>query len=444
MLTTLNPLTRLRTRLALQSGTDVEGTIQRVAAGARLTPENLWLLACSAVLASIGLDVSSAAVVIGAMLISPLMGPIIGVGLSMGITDRRLLQSSLRELALATAFSIGVSAAYFVISPLATPTSELIARTRPTLLDVGVAMFGGIAGIVAGSRKQQSLALPGVAIATALMPPLCTAGFGLATGNWPFFFGAFYLFGLNAIFIALSTLLIVRILQFPRHEEVTLEARKRERRMVTAVAVLATLPSVYFLYDSVRAVREQNRIRSFVETEIEAPGRAAPQWERADDSNEDVLKVYIAGHPIEPEGIAQLQAALPRYGLDGIRLELMQSDISARDLERFQGEVQRELLRAVSTFTAARDSAAVKAEQEQGIRIESVARELASAFPEIQRIAYVSRLNLLAPDSVPSPPAFIVTFNNGIPAAARAGIVARSQALLRSRLGRSDFAVIER
>ncbi len=176
---------RTRNRFALIGGTDVDGTIHRLESGIPVRGERAWLLICSCLLASIGLDTGSAAVIIGAMLISPLMSPILGVGLGTALADRSLLQFALRELALATAITLGVSALYFTVSPLAEPTAELISRTQPTLLEVGVALFGGIAGIVAGSRRDQSISLPGVAIATALMPPLCTAGFGLGTGHRP-------------------------------------------------------------------------------------------------------------------------------------------------------------------------------------------------------------------------------------------------------------------
>jgi uncharacterized hydrophobic protein (TIGR00271 family) len=351
----------VRRRLSLVEGTDPEGTIQRVTAGATLSAENLWLLICSAVLASIGLDVSSVAVIIGAMLISPLMGPIIGVGLGMGITHRALLQKSLRELGFATAFCLLASAAYFAVSPLGAPTTELIARTRPTLLDVGVAFFGGIAGIVAGSRRTPGMALPGVAIATALMPPLCAAGFGLGTGRWSFFLGAFYLFGLNAIFIALATFLVVRFLRFPHHEEATAEARRREHRVVATVATLAILPSLWFLYDAVRGARESRRIARFVEEQVGAPGRAAPQWLHEHGNGQEVLRVFVVGRPIDNAETAMLSATLARYGLRDMRLDLVQSDISARDLLRFREEVrlevQRTVRRAVDSATkAAHDS----------------------------------------------------------------------------------------
>jgi uncharacterized hydrophobic protein (TIGR00271 family) len=434
-----------RERLSLGRGTDVEGTVQRVSDGASLTTENLWLLVCSAILASIGLDTSSAAVVIGAMLISPLMGPILGVGLGMGVTDRALLQRSLRELALGTFLSFAASAVYFAVSPLATATPELIARTRPTLLDVGVAFFGGLAGIVAGSRRNISLALPGVAIATALMPPLCTAGFGFASGNWSFFFGALYLYALNAIFIALATFLVVRLLRFPHHEMATEVERRNEHRMVAFVAVLAMLPSTYFLYDAARRLRENGRIASFVQREIERPGRAVPQWEhRHGIGDEEVLKVYVAGHPLEGAQADSVKAALPRYGLEGLRLELVQSDVSAEDLTRLEGEVQRGILRAVTTATAARDTAIMQRAREDTLRLFSVAREIASAFPEIQSVAYTPWLNLLRPDSGAPRGAYLVTFGPRVRSATQQDVLNRARALVRTRLGSDSLTVLAR
>lgn len=434
--------TGLARRLSLRATTDADQTVRRISGSAALTAENLWLLVCSAILASIGLDTSSAAVIIGAMLISPLMGPILGVGLGMGVTDRGLLQRSLRELAVGTAFSIGASALYFAASPLAVATPELISRTRPTLLDVGVAFFGGLAGVIAGSRKDVSLALPGVAIATALMPPLCTAGFGLATGNWQFLLGAFYLFLLNAVFIALATFVVVRLLHFPQHEEATEAERRKERRLVTSVAVLATLPSVYFLYDAALRIREQGRITSFVEREIEQEGRAVPQWEH-DHSDAEVLKVYIAGVPIDSVEADSLRGAMGRYQLGKFQLDLIQSDVSAGDLTRLEGEVQRGILRAVTTAMASRDSATAGRTRDAGRLISDVARELAATFPEISGVTHVSQLNLLAPDTA-STEAFLVTFGNGVRRETRLDVLQRAQALARNRLAAPRIVVQER
>jgi hypothetical protein len=331
---------------------------------------------------------------------------------------------------------------YFVVTPLATATPELIARTRPTLLDVGIAFFGGLAGIVAGSRRDVSLALPGVAIATALMPPLCTAGFGLATGNWAFFFGALYLFALNAIFIALATFLVVRFLRFPHREEATERDRQREHRLVAIVAIVAILPSTYFLYDAARKLRENGRIVSFLQNEIERPGRAVPQWEHRHGVGTEVLKVYVAGQPVESAQVDSLSAALPRYKLQDLKLELVQSDVSAEDLTRLETDVQRGILRAITTATTSRDSVAALRARQDTARLFDIARELASVFPEIQRVTYAPWTDLLAPDSVRRQRAFLLTFGGRSRPSVRADIVTRAQALVRARLG-SDSVTVE-
>jgi hypothetical protein len=276
------------------------------------------------------------------------------------------------------------------------------------------------------------------------MPPLCTAGFGLATGSWAFFLGAFYLYSLNAVFIALSTFLVVRFLHFPHHEEVTAEARQRERRMVALVAVAAALPSMYFLYDAVRGVREQRRITNFVHQEVAAPGRAAPQWDHVHGNGDEVLRIYVAGHPIDSAGIDSLRAALPRYGLRGFRLDIVQSELSAEDLHRFQGEVQRDIFRAMSITLSARDSAAQFRRRQDSLRLSAAARELVSAFPEIVDVAYTARLNLLSSDSMPSRPAFFVRFARETRRVSRRDILVRSLALLRKRLGVDSLSVLER
>src|SRR4051812_36699143 len=234
--------------LNLREHTDFEKTKSSISEGIYLRGYNLWMLICSTILASIGLDTNSAAVIIGAMLISPLMSPILGVGLALAIHDKRVLTRSFRNLSIAVVISLASSIVYFFLSPLGEPTSELQARTFPTLLDVLVALFGGIAGIVSISRHEQTNAIPGVAIATALMPPLCTAGFGIATANWNYFFGAFYLFFINAVFISVATYLIARYLRFPVKEFTDIRGQRRYQRWFLFLAIAALAPSIYFLY----------------------------------------------------------------------------------------------------------------------------------------------------------------------------------------------------
>ena len=218
--------------------------IANIKADAAFRGANLWVLIFAIFVASLGLNVNSTAVIIGAMLISPLMGPIVGMGLSLGINDLDLLKSSAKNFAVATAVSVLTATVYFLLSPYKEVQSELLARTSPTLYDVMIAFFGGAAGIVAIATGGKGNIIPGVAIATALMPPLCTAGYGLATGQWLFFLGAFYLFFINTVFISLATYLGVRFMGFKLHQEVSPERTQKAQRVVMIIILLTVACSV--------------------------------------------------------------------------------------------------------------------------------------------------------------------------------------------------------
>jgi uncharacterized hydrophobic protein (TIGR00271 family) len=231
---------------------------------------NLWTLIFAIFIASIGLNVNSTAVIIGAMLISPLMGPIMGVGLGAGVFDFGLIRYSLKNLLVAVLISIATSAIYFWLTPLKTAQSELLARTSPTIWDVLIALFGGLAGIVASSRKNISNTIPGVAIATALMPPLCTAGYGLGTGNIYYFLGAFYLFVINSVFISISTFLIIRFLKFEPVDFINKSTEIKVRRYIWWIAILTILPSLYLAYNFVQQEIFKQNLRAFLHEVVEA------------------------------------------------------------------------------------------------------------------------------------------------------------------------------
>ncbi len=221
---------------------------ERIRADVPLHGTNLWVLVFAIFIASIGLNVNSTAVIVGAMLISPLMGPIMGVGYGIGIRDAALVRQAGKNLALSTLIALVTSTAYFAISPLRAVGSELLARTTPTIWDVLIAVFGGLAGIVAVTRNKSSNVIPGVAIATALMPPLCTAGYGLATGSWPFFFGAFYLYAINSVFIGIASAIVTSAFKLQKNQFADPRVERRVRWYLGTTITVTLLPSMYLAY----------------------------------------------------------------------------------------------------------------------------------------------------------------------------------------------------
>ncbi len=213
---------------------------------------NLWILIFAIFVASVGLNMNSTAVIIGAMLISPLMGPINGIGYSIATYNFPLLRESLRNFGYAVGISLITSTLYFILTPISTAHSELLARTSPTIYDVLIALFGGFAGIVAISSRNKGNVIPGVAIATALMPPLCTAGYGLATLQMNFFYGAFYLFTINSVFIAIASLLISRLLKFPIRYIIDTARKKKINRILYFITSLVLVPSIFFGYQLIQ------------------------------------------------------------------------------------------------------------------------------------------------------------------------------------------------
>lgn len=256
---------KCRSLILIQDDTDVEATIASIRRSVEFRGINIWILFFAIIIASIGLNVNSTAVIIGAMLISPLMGPINGIGLAVGTFDMKLLQRSFRNLATMVLISLFASTVYFILSPLSDAQSELLARTRPTIFDVLIASFGGLAGIVAASRKEQPFTvISGVAIATALMPPLCTAGYGLATLQFKYFFGAFYLFFINSFFIALATFLMVRYMKFPINKFVDPKREKMVKRSIVFFTVLVMVPSFFTAVSVVRESAFNSHVIKFV------------------------------------------------------------------------------------------------------------------------------------------------------------------------------------
>ncbi|EKT85820.1 DUF389 domain-containing protein [Leptospira santarosai] len=310
----------------IRNDTDENGTIESIKRGVNFSGSALWILIFAIFIASIGLNINSTAVIIGAMLISPLMGPIMGAGLALGIYDFELLKKSLRNLAVMTLLSLFTSAIYFLISPLSDAQSELLARTSPTIYDVLIAFIGGATGIVAGSRKDKiSNAIPGVAIATALMPPLCTAGYGLANWNLKFFFGAFYLYLINSVFIGISTLIFVRYLKFTRTVYTDPAVDKKIYRYVYLVSICLILPSLYFAYDIVVDSSFKRNAKNYLENHFTFEKSKILSANVVRKSGEKKIEVTIVGEALSEDVLSQLKTLLPKYGLEGTELKIIQS-----------------------------------------------------------------------------------------------------------------------
>ncbi len=289
---------------------------------------NVWVLMCSIVIASIGLNVNSIAVVIGAMLISPLMGPIRGIGLSVGTNNFKLLIYSLINFGVATVVSILVSFIYFKIMPFKDATAEILARTEPLILDVLIAFFGGLAGIIAASRNDNSTVVPGVAIATALMPPLCVTGYGLATGNWDYTFGAFYLFLLNSLFICLSTIVVVRYLKFPLATYVNKKKERNIKIYISVILIIILVPSGMKFIEVFNKSVFTNTAGLFVKERVSTIPKIKILDTDFDYDARTVSVVLVGSNTISVSRIEELQGILNSedYGLDNTSFVVIQND----------------------------------------------------------------------------------------------------------------------
>lgn len=301
---------------------DFEVVIDGVEKGVSFSGTNLWILVFAIFIASLGLNVNSTAVVIGAMLVSPLMGPIMGLGMGIAINDLQLLKKALSNYAFAVGVGLTTSTIFFLLSPLNDASSEILARTSPTIYDVLIAFFGGFAGILAISSRQKGNVIPGVAIATALMPPLCTAGYGLANWNLNYIFGAFYLFVINTVFIALATLITARVLSFPRRHLEDVHADVVSQRIIWLVAIITLLPSVYFGYDIVQQHRFRQGANLFVDNEAVFPNDYL--LKRSIDAKSRSISLTYGGELIPESAIEELRSKLSKYDLAGSKLDIKQ------------------------------------------------------------------------------------------------------------------------
>lgn len=288
---------------------------------------NILILIVAIFIASLGLNVNSTAVIIGAMLISPLMGPIIGLGLAVGIHDFELMKRSFRNLLMATIFSVATSCIYFLISPVNEGHSELLARTSPTIYDVFIGFFGGAAGILAIGSRVKGNVIPGVAIATALMPPLCTVGYGLATFQMSYFFGALYLFFINSVFIACATTLGIKLMKYHVKDFSNPQRARRVRNTIYAIAIITMLPACYLTYRMYQQSTFIANCNRFVNEQFDFDGTQVLHSNAVFKGNQRTLTVSLVGKIIPHDSLLlAMTDRLPEYHLAGTRLRIIQGD----------------------------------------------------------------------------------------------------------------------
>lgn len=362
-------LRKIRYYTDINEHIDTEDAAQRIKNAIWFRGPNVWILAFSILIASVGLNVNSTAVVIGAMLISPLMGPIIGIGLSLGTNDLDLLKLAFKNLLVMVLISLAVSTLFFLLSPLElTNPTELKARTSPTIYDVLIALFGGLAGILELSRKERGTVLSGVAIATALMPPLCTAGYGLSCLNFHFFFGAMYLFLLNAVFIILATYIMVKYLRFKTATGLDDAVVQRRRRVISLLTLVVIIPSIVSAVTLVQDNNFERNVDTFVKENRLFPRAYINDYRIFKDHGRKV-ELSFTGEPLSLEALSALNASARSHGIEEGQLMIKEHSLgmTSRELNEMmiEKDVQLNFLQyRLDSLTRVVEEMTAKPEQE--------------------------------------------------------------------------------
>lgn len=377
---------------------DKEKTLANVKANISFRGANLWILACAIIVASVGLNVNSTAVIIGAMLISPLMGPIVGAGFALGIYDFNLLRKSLLNLLNATIVSLIVATIFFYLSPFKEVHSELLARTSPNIYDVLIAFFGGLVGVIAITRVEKGNPIPGVAIATALMPPLCTAGYGLATANWQFFMGALFLYSINCVFICIATFIIVKYLKYPAAQLVNIKHQKQVRYGVTAIVFLMLLPSGYFAFQLYKEQHFKELANNFIEKEFIGKGNTLVYKKINYDRTQRSIELAFLEKMYTDEELLVLNKKLDSAGLPDTKLLIRQNTYD--NFESFKDDILDEVNKKDNALSEKDKSIALLQQKlsEHTFDNKQLLSEINVFFTSINSVS-VSKLSIASKDS---------------------------------------------
>lgn len=403
---------------------------------------NAWILAIAIVIASVGLNVNSIPVVIGAMLISPLMGPIFGLGLGLGVNDIQLLKSSGKNLLIMVCISLTASFIYFLVTPLSlTNPTELLARTNPTIYDVLIALFGGFAGIFEQCRKEKGTVFAGVAIATALMPPLCTAGFGLASGNFSWFLGAIYLFCINCIFIMLATYVSVKYFKFKSVEFDDVATEKKIKRLSTVIILLFIVPSVWSAVTLVKQNNFEEDAIAFVESS-KTYGNSIIYDYKIDHSDGSKIELFFTGEPLDDSSRQNIYSNASKYGIseDRVFINDHSSKDKSNDVEFIKGIYER-MDQAIRSRDADIQRLQDELEAAKSIDIPyvQITREIINSYPDIYDV-YIAQGASVKSDSLKEHQSILVMIKASTPLAP--GDSARLNDWLKIRMNSESVSLI--
>ena len=403
-------VTLIKSTLNLNEYIDTASAEKSIRSNIYFRGPNAWILVIAMVIASIGLNVNSIPVIIGAMLISPLMGPIFGVGLGLGINDTELIKSSVKNLLIMISISLVASFLYFLLTPLSlNDPSELLARTNPTIYDVLIALFGGFAGILEQCRKDKGTVFAGVAIATALMPPLCTAGYGLANGEFSYFIGAAYLFFINCIFIMLATYISVKYLRFREVDFADEFKQKKTRRISTILIVLFIVPSIWSAVTFVKQNNFEGNAKLFVDN-CKVVGRSILYDYKIDHTNGSVVQLFFSGEPLDDITKADLLQRASNYGIkeEQVSINVHTTVDNSNDIEMIKSiydkmdvEVEKrnsEIARLQQELAAAKHTA---------LPYTQIAREISGIYPMVKSVT-IGRGAKVSVDSLHAQPCLSV------------------------------------
>ena len=425
---------------------DREGATANIRSGIRFQGANVFILTCAIVIASVGLNVNSIPVIIGAMLISPVMAPILGFGFGLASQDNHLVRASLKNFFIMVFISIGASFVYFLLSPLrlVNPT-ELLARTNPTIYDVLIALFGGFAGILEQSRKKKGTVISGVAIATALMPPLCTVGYGLSLFNVHYIFGALYLFLINSIFIALATFLVTKYLKYP---EVS-EGDNRRRLTTRSVAILLLVVIIPSIFSAVHIVRESNFNRHVQQLVMDnrTIGRTfIYDYKPHYSAKHATVELFVAGPVPSEQEMESFYNKAEDYGIFRTQIVINDNNL-VTSMSEAESDIVKDIFKsseerqALLSDSVRRLSDSLAAFRSYDHMNDAVAHEIMVQYPSVSRVLLGNARMLSSDADAQSSTQYTVLLESSTPLSQAE--IEKLKAWLRVRLGREQVDIIQ-